>query len=242
MSDNPWFNSPYYHLLYDYRNQQEAAVFIGHVLQLLNLPPRPATLDMACGAGRHARILASHGHRVTGIDTAENSIVEAQKGASSLEFFFVHDMRNLLSANRFDLVVNLFTSIGYAESDYDDLKIFRNAFIALKKNGIFLLDYFNRDFILKNMQMHGKKAAGGVLFIWNKTIQNNRIIKEITVDDGGRIFRFKESVCLYSCEDLQRMLKRCGFSIRQVLGDYLCTPYKTDISERTIIIAEKHVD
>lgn len=241
MSDNPWFDSSYYHLLYQHRSQQEAALFIEHVLQQLQLPDEPATLDMACGAGRHSRILASYGHRVTGIDTAENSIAEAQKRAGILEHYFVHDMRNLLSANRFDLVVNLFTSIGYAETDYDDLKIFRNAFVALKNKGFFILDYFNRDFVLKNLQLHGKKAADGILFTWNKSIRNNRIIKEITVDDQGRISQFRESVCLYSAEDLQNMLKQCGFNIRKVSGDYFCKPFQQESSERVIIIAEKNV-
>jgi 2-polyprenyl-3-methyl-5-hydroxy-6-metoxy-1,4-benzoquinol methylase len=69
-----WFDSPYYHKLYFKRNEQEAASFIHRLLTLLHPPPASRMLDVACGRGRHARILANQGYDVTGIDLAPSSI------------------------------------------------------------------------------------------------------------------------------------------------------------------------
>src|SRR5882762_9044446 len=69
-----WFDSPYYHKLYFERNEAEAAAFIHLLLTFLDPPPEARMLDVACGRGRHARILAAQGFDVTGIDLSGNSI------------------------------------------------------------------------------------------------------------------------------------------------------------------------
>jgi SAM-dependent methyltransferase len=42
---------------------------------------RGAVLDAGCGTGRHAILLAAHGHRVAGIDTAARAVHLARAGA-----------------------------------------------------------------------------------------------------------------------------------------------------------------
>ena len=77
-----WFNSPYYHLLYRHRDEQEAAAFIERLIGHLQPPPGSRMLDVACGKGRHAVQLARHGFEVTGIDLSEESIAFAQQSAA----------------------------------------------------------------------------------------------------------------------------------------------------------------
>ena len=63
-----WFDSPYYHLLYTNRNDEEAARFIDALLAFLKPSPGSRMLDVASGRGRHSRYLESKGFDVTGID------------------------------------------------------------------------------------------------------------------------------------------------------------------------------
>ena len=49
-----WFDSPYYHLLYQHRDDNEAKQFIGHLTEALDLPQGAKVLDLACGKGRHS--------------------------------------------------------------------------------------------------------------------------------------------------------------------------------------------
>ncbi len=43
-----WFNSPYYHILYQNRDDKEAGNFIEHLIQKVPLQTNAAALDLAC--------------------------------------------------------------------------------------------------------------------------------------------------------------------------------------------------
>ena len=75
----PWFNSAHYQKLYSHRDEAEAARFIDPLIDRLHLNAGATVLDLACGTGRHARQLASHGCRVLGIDLSAESISAAKK-------------------------------------------------------------------------------------------------------------------------------------------------------------------
>lgn len=88
-----WFDSDYYHKLYAHRDDTEAAGFVEALTQRLRPAAGSRALDVGCGAGRHARQLASRGFRVTGIDLAARSIVQAKTFERSGLRFVRHDMR-----------------------------------------------------------------------------------------------------------------------------------------------------
>lgn len=128
-----WFNSPYYHLLYNNRNYKEANFFIDKLCGHLELKPGAAIWDLACGKGRHSIALSKKDFYVTGTDLSVNSITEASLSAGPNLQFFVHDMRQPFKVNYFDAVFNLFTSIGYFKDTGDNYEVFKNAALALKK-------------------------------------------------------------------------------------------------------------
>ena len=63
-----WFDSPYYHLLYASRDEQEAKHFIEALQAHLKIAAGAFVLDAACGKGRHAKMLQRHGMHVEGFD------------------------------------------------------------------------------------------------------------------------------------------------------------------------------
>ncbi len=52
-----WFDSPYYHLLFKSRDDNEATAVLDHLLLALHLSPGSGVLDLACGKGRHSRYI-----------------------------------------------------------------------------------------------------------------------------------------------------------------------------------------
>src|SRR5438309_821081 len=108
-----WFNSPYYHKLYFERDEQEAAAFINRLIMHLQPVAQSTMLDVACGRGRHSKLLAAKGFDVTGIDLAPSSIAIAKQGEHEHLHFFQHDMRQPFWINYFDYAFNFFTSFGY---------------------------------------------------------------------------------------------------------------------------------
>ena len=76
-----WFDTPYYHILYEERNYRVAQVFMDNLTHYLNLPEKATVLDLACGKGCHSIYLNQLGFTVLGADLAENSIAEANKNS-----------------------------------------------------------------------------------------------------------------------------------------------------------------
>jgi len=242
-SDNwfeEWFDSPYYHMLYRHRSHEEAQRFIHALVKHLNVEPGSNVLDLACGKGRHSKALFDLGLRVTGVDLSPASIDDALKMERDGLEFFVHDMRCPFRINYFQYTFNLFTSFGYFDSVRDEHKAIVSAAVGLQKGGKLVIDYFNanvvRKLVLDNPE--GSDEFEGVLFNWKKTIENNRVIKTITINDAGRVCVFKESVRLLSRKDFEELLKN-DFDLSEVFGDYQLHEFDAEQSPRLIMIAVK---
>lgn len=236
-----WFNSPYYHLLYADRNDEEAALFIDNLADHLKPVPGSRMLDIACGSGRHARQLATRGFRVTGIDLSENSIAEAEKHQSENLRFFVHDMRRLFWINYFDYAFSFFTSFGYFETLNEHHRAIRMMHGALKEKGLLVFDYFNATQAENNLLPFSEKKIGPVHFEIRKKSDEHHIVKDITIHDETekKTSRFSERVAKFSKDNLVEILSSHGLKTKEIFGDYQLAGFDAVRSPRVIIIAEK---
>lgn len=57
-----WFNSPFYHVLYQNRDDRDARKLIDNLIKELKPYFESEFLDLACGKGRHAIYLNSKGY------------------------------------------------------------------------------------------------------------------------------------------------------------------------------------
>ena len=69
-----WFDSPYYHILYKERDEEEAENFLDNLINKLQLKSQQRILDVACGKGRHSVYLNKKEFDVCGYDLSEQSI------------------------------------------------------------------------------------------------------------------------------------------------------------------------
>jgi len=79
-----WFDSPYYHYLYEQRDEKEASAFLQALSRKINIPSNARILDAACGSGRLAGQLQSLGLQVDGFDLSPSNIAEAQQSMGML--------------------------------------------------------------------------------------------------------------------------------------------------------------
>ncbi len=237
-----WFDSPYYPLLYRHRDEAEAANFIAALCQYLQPEPGSTALDLACGRGRHALVMARQGLRVTGLDLSESSIREAQSLAEAhpaLSLGFArHDMREIYETGAFDLVFNLFTSFGYFEDNNDDLRVLQAIWAALKPGGRFVFDFLHAPYVQETFVPNEDKELEGVHFAISRHITESWIVKQIMVNDGAHHYRFFEQVRHYQPEDLMALLKQAGFEIQRQFGNYQLEPHAQE-SPRCIFICQK---
>lgn len=233
-----WFNSPYYHILYKNRDDVEAEYFMQNLITFLKLKSDTKVLDLACGKGRHAVFLNKKGLDVTGIDLSKESIVEAQKIENKNLHFYVQDMRLLFRTNYFDCVFNLFTSFGYFNHN-DNIRVLKAVNKNLKKDGYFVLDFFNAEIVKNNLVALEYKTVDLIDFTIEKKIENNCIIKQIKFTVNNEEKLFKEKVELLSKNNLEQLLLDANFSISNYFGDYNLSNFEIDKSPRLIIIARK---
>lgn len=235
-----WFDSPYYHLLYQNRDELEAEAFISNLLKSLNPKSGSAIMDLACGAGRHSMFLASKGFDVTGVDLSTSSIRKAKAAEAANLHFYQHDIRNYFRINYYDYIFNFFTSFGYFENESDNLKTLRAANWGLKEGGVLVIDFFNVHTVLQKLVNQESKTIGGVTFNIQRSVFNDRIVKEIEIVDGNKVGVFTEAVQALALEDFEAYFAKTGFTLIQTFGDYQLNPYQPEFSDRLILVARKH--
>lgn len=234
-----WFNSPYYHLLYNNRNYSEANFFIDNLCNILKLQPHAKVWDLACGKGRHALAINKKGFDVTGTDLSVNSISEASQFCSDTLQFFVHDMRAPFKVNYFDAVFNLFTSIGYFKNIEDNFSVFKNVSLSLKKEGVFVIDFLNTEKVLSSFKQDYIEQRGAITFNIQKKIENNSIIKHIEFRDNNKDYYFEETVSLLRKNDFENFAMNSGLILDKIYGNYSLEPFNETNSERLILIFKK---
>jgi len=234
-----WFNTSYYHLLYQDRDESEANFFIENLIHYLNPKLDAKILDLACGKGRHSLIIKELGYIVTGIDLSKNSIDEAKKNENEKLNFAVHDMREAFEPDSFDYVFNLFTSFGYFNDSIDNQKVLDAVAENLTSNGWFVLDFLNSVKVVNGLVPFEEKEIGGVHFKISKTFENNVIRKKIEFTDQGRDYSFTEQVTAFSKKELEQLFKNSQLEIMDCFGNYKLEEFKKENSDRLIIIAKK---
>lgn len=234
-----WFDTKYYHLLYQNRNYEEANGFVKTLFQLLNLEKGSKILDLACGKGRHALVMNQLGYDVTGVDLSENSIMEANKYANKYLSFEVQDMRYPLKDRKFDAIFNLFTSFGYFENPSDNRKVIDAVHIMLEDDGILVIDFMNVQKTMQNLVHEEQKTVEGITFAIERKIQNKHICKTIHFEDNEERFTFHERVQAITMLDFE-ILFNSKFRILDVFGSYALEKFSERDSDRLILIAQKY--
>jgi len=232
-----WFNTSYYHLLYNKRDYKEARFFMSNLVSYLKLKQDDSILDLACGKGRHAIFLNSLGFDVTGLDLSENSINDALKSANDSLHFRVHDMRQPF-VKKYNAIFNLFTSFGYFETDEEDIRVLRNIKNGLKPNGIAVIDYLNITKSIAQLIPHEIQKRDAIDFDIKRDIKNGFINKEISFTDKENSFTFTEHVKCLDLITFKKYLKASGLKLIAVFGDYNLQDFDAKTSDRLILIVK----
>ncbi|MBN8720627.1 Methyltransferase domain-containing protein [Hydrobacter penzbergensis] len=237
-----WFNSHYYHLLYQHRDEEEAMAFIQTLISYLQPPCGCRMLDVACGKGRHSKALADMGFDVTGIDLSEASIAEAKADEDDNLHFYQHDMRLPFWINYFDYAFNFFTSFGYFRTRREHDNAIRTIAQSLQHQGLFVIDYLNVHYVEDRLQQSFITTIEDVAFHITKWQDEEHFFKQIQItDDSNKTPKhlYTERVAKFSLGDFTDMLSYQNMQVQEVFGDYQLGHYDVRTSPRMIIVAKK---
>jgi SAM-dependent methyltransferase len=235
-----WFDSPYYHILYAKRDENEAAAFIASLQQKLHLASGSRVLDAACGKGRHAITLQHLGFSVDAFDLSPANIEAAQAFENKDLLFFVHDLREPLPLqNSYDAIFNFFTSFGYFDDQKDNQKAFDTFAGGLKENGLLVLDFFNPTYVLANLVPSETVEREGISFQIKRWSAAGYLYKSIDFSDQGKDFSFVEKVELVAKNDFIAYAAQAGLSLVDLKGDYQLAAFDEASSPRMIFVWAK---
>lgn len=237
-----WFDTDEYMYVYRSHNEQDAQKLVHLILDNINLPLHSDILDLACGTGRHSILFAQKNYRVTAVDLSRNLLSIARKATeeSNVNINFIRsDLRQFSICTRFQLVINLFTSFGYFETDEENYKIITTAYNQLNNSGYFILDFFNSRFIENKLVPESINTYSGQTVIQKRWILGKRVNKQIIVEKNGINKEYNESVRMFTKDELFNSISCAGFRVQKYFGDSNGSDFDLENSPRIIIIAQK---
>ena len=132
-------SAQYYDEIYNSFKDYAAEVSKAHkVIQKYKESQGRLLLDVACGTGAHAGLLRKH-YQVEGLDLDPKMLSEAHRKYPNIPFF-QGDMTDFELGRQYDVIVCLFSSIGYVKTKSRLQKAIKNMGRHLLPGGVLLVE------------------------------------------------------------------------------------------------------
>lgn len=198
------------------------------IVDLLQAQPGDSLLDVACGYGRHALLLAGqYGLKVTGIDLSPGLITTAKRLAEEQGLEIAYEVRHAIDlpwSNEFDWAMIAYNSFSLFSPE-DAPIVLQGIHRALRPGGRLFLDLDNKSFNCRygvsdtNWYIWpGRLTLQEIYFHENLSVEVCRDLTFRTDVEGAEEFiTFKR---IYSLNEIKDLLLDCGLRADQVYGDW----------------------
>jgi SAM-dependent methyltransferase len=246
--DEQWsrfFKEAYFPLYAPFLPSERTIQEVDDLLRLLRLPPDSTVLDLACGYGRHALLLAQRGYQVTGFDNSEHLLRLAQQSdavAQRVQVRWIHgDMRDIPFTNEFDAVLSLFSSFGYFEEEEENQRVLHQVQRALKPEGLLLMDLISQLRLVRNFSPSGITRYNNGLIVaeerhFDLLTGRNEVCVTLLYPDGRRQ-EYRHSMRVYTPQELGSMCAIAGLPVQAYYGGLDGSPLT--LESRLVIVGRK---
>lgn len=226
LHNNKELEQSYYFLEYLFKNNEVNKIY-----------------DQCCGVGDISIHFLEKGYQCYGIDQSKDYIKYIHNKYGYIDNYKVANALEYITPAKVDSVINWHTSFGYFKEDSKNIKMFQNAYKSLKKEGIFILDYINFDYVVNNFLEEFNQEY---VFDNKKLLlsRKSKLEEEMLIQEW-KLYNKEEIVWsnvgytkIYFFEQLKLLLEKTGFVIQEVYGDYNFNLLNKN-SNRCIIIAKK---
>lgn len=239
-----WYKTAFgslYPIIYAHRTVEAAAEEVRFACEAVSLTSTDHALDLCCGTGRHLVTLQETGATLSGLDYSHELLHLARKQLSPGIRLIRGDMRRLPFQATFDVVFSFFTSFGYFQEDTENLEAAREIGRVLTDGGRFFMDYLNPLNVKITLKKETTRVVEGYTLLERRWIDQDsrRVNKQTEVKQGDELIEtLRESVRLYSFEEMSSLLQEAGLRIESCQGNYDNAPYDND-SPRMLLAGVK---
>ncbi len=242
--DGPQLSQPYqrYAPAYDASGQVRFALLVHIYLHdLLARHPAPGrrALDLACGTGTLALLLADEGWEVTGVDSSPAMLAQAAAkfaGAPaerrpSLVQADMRQIAGLVPAGAYDLATCTYDSLNYMLDAADLAAAFAAAAAALAPGGVYVADMNTRHFLAYDWGECAVREQDGYVQIERSVFEpegatNTMLLTGFIGDDRGGYVRFDEVHVerAYPPELVDELLAQAGLRVEGKYHSFTLSP------------------
>mgnify|MGYP001297395704 CR=1 FL=1 len=240
----PQLSPPYarYAPAYDASGQVRFALLVHiYLRELLARHPAPGrrALDLACGTGTLAMLLADDGWEVTGVDASPAMLAEAAAKlagapAAGRVRFVQADMTSLgpgVPPGAFDLATCTYDSLNYLLDEAALAAAFAEAARALAPGGLYVADMNTRHFLEYEWGECAVREQDGYVQIERSVFEpaggtNAMLLTGFVGDDGAGYERFDELHVerAYAPELVEALLERAGLRVEGRYDSFTLSP------------------
>ena len=146
-------------------------------------------LDLGCGQGRHSIILTERGYDVDAVDFSEENIRVAEYVNKTNLKCYCDDARFFKGKEKYDACIAMYDVVGSFPDECDNIKIVKNAFKNLKRDGVFIISVMNMN-LTRNRCLKAKNVIKDISNNIDKLLKlesSNTMQKTGDIFDGKRI-------------------------------------------------------
>lgn len=215
-------------VIYKDKDYQAECDFLEKIFKRYSKKPIHKILDIACGTGNHIIPLAQKGFDVAAQDKSYDMLRIAKRKCRNknlkISFMGCFPMQQFNPKKKFDAVIAMFSSIDYVVKLKEVKKTFLNIHNCLRKNGLLVFDFWNKNCVEKYFMPYKRKVfqKGNEKVVRISKTSLNRKASVANVNFICDYFVNKKHVAkinelhkvkYYEVSHIQRLLESSGFHV-----------------------------
>lgn len=214
-------------------------------------------LEVGCGTGRVTKHIAAAGISIDGFDSSPERLRIAREAlpAESGVNFFCQDMRDFSLPGSYQLVMFPYRVLQELATTAEKIQCLSRVRDHVEEGGLVLIDNYNpsipmlaRDPAASTRVMEKTGPSGEIIRRTDRVVSRDYLSQtqqlEVVYDVKHADGRAEHHVIPYETSymfrfELEHLLARCGFAIREIWGGFEFEPFGQSASDELVVLAER---